>query len=257
MNDRLIRGAFSLAALDDENRRRMYLFIRHQGRPVSREEVAKELGLSRKLAAFHLDKLSEKGLLKFHYARPPGRSGPGAGRPAKVYEPSEARIEVSLPERRYDLAGTLLVDAVLSQSVGDGRQQAVRVSSEAGTRLGREIREARRLRPPGAERTLSVTREILEEYGYEPYEDFPQQMALRNCPFHALSAYAPELICPMNQAFIEGVVRGLGNETVMVDRDPTPGQCCVRLRSPKVSEASGGRKGADPGSPRHRSPSGR
>lgn len=236
MDQTLIEAASRIAALDDENRRRMYMFIRHEGRPVSREDVAKELGLSRKLAAFHLDKLSEKGLLKFHYARPPGRSGPGAGRPAKVYEPSEVEIEVSIPERRYDLAGSLLADAVRTKQPGtSGHEQAIRVASEAGTTLGRDIREAKRLRPPGAERTLAVAREILEEYGYEPFEGPPQQVALRNCPFHALSAYAPELICPMNHAFVEGVVRGLGNESVVVDLIPTPGQCCVRLRSARGS----------------------
>ncbi len=212
------------------------MFIRREGRPVSREEVAKELGLSRKLAAFHLDKLSEKGLLKFHYARPAGRSGPGAGRPAKVYEPSEVEIEVSIPERRYDLAGTLLADAVRIKQPGtSGYEHAIRVASEAGISLGRDTRDARRLRPPGAERTLAVVREILEEYGYEPFEGPPQELALRNCPFHALSAYAPDLICPMNHAFVEGVVRGLGNESVIVELVPAQGQCCVRLRSPKSS----------------------
>jgi predicted ArsR family transcriptional regulator len=234
MDKPLIEAATRVAALDDENRRRMYMFIRREGRPVSREEVAKELGLSRKLAAFHLDKLSEKGLLKFHYARPAGRSGPGAGRPAKFYEPSEVEIEVSIPERRYDLAGSLLADAVRIKQPGtSGYQQAIRVAREAGTSLGRDIRDARRLRPPGAERTLAVVREILEEYGYEPFEGPPQELTLRNCPFHALSAHAPDLICPMNHAFVEGVVRGLGNESVIVELVPARGQCCVRLRSRK------------------------
>jgi predicted ArsR family transcriptional regulator len=240
MNEPLMEAASRLAALDDQNRRRMYLFIRNQGRPVSREEVAKELGLSRKLAAFHLDKLSDKGLLKFHYARPPGRSGPGAGRPAKVYEPSDARIEVSVPQRRYDLAGSLLVDAVQTQPAG--REQAIRVARDAGTILGRRIRETKRLRPPGAERTLAVAKEVLQEYGYEPFEGPLQEMALRNCPFHSLSAYAPELICPMNHAFVEGVVRGLGNESVTVDLVRTPGQCCVRLHSRRDSEMRATRK---------------
>ncbi len=236
MDEPLIEAATRVAALDDENRRRMYMFIRREGRPVSREEVAKELGLSRKLAAFHLDKLSEKGLLKFHYARPAGRSGPGAGRPAKVYEPSKVEIEVSIPERRYDLAGSLLADAVRAKQPGtSGYEHAIRVASQAGISLGRDIRDARRLRPPGAERTLAVVREILEEYGYEPFEGPPQELALRNCPFHALSAHAPDLICPMNHAFVAGVVRGLGNESVIVELVPAPGQCCVRLRSPKSS----------------------
>ncbi len=233
MYERLTQAAPSLAALEDENRRRMYAFIRRQGRPVSREDIARELGLSRKLAAFHLDKLSEKGLLKFHYARPPGRSGPGAGRPAKVYEPADVKIEVSIPERRYDLAGALLVDTVRGQAASSGHEHAQRVARKAGFGLGRELREAKRLGRPGAERTLTLAKEVLERYGYEPHQGPLEQIALRNCPFHALSSYAPDLICPMNQAFIEGMVRGLGNETVTVDLKRLPGQCCVSLRAPQ------------------------
>src|ERR687884_339436 len=100
-----------LAALGDELRRRMYLHVRGQPAPVSRDDVAQAVGTSRKLAAFHLDKLADHGLLKFHYKRPPGRSGPGAGRPAKMYEPSAVEVQVSFPERRYDLLGGMLVGA--------------------------------------------------------------------------------------------------------------------------------------------------
>jgi DNA-binding transcriptional ArsR family regulator len=97
-----------LSVLSDELRRRMYLYVREQTGPVTREDVARAMGLSRKLAAFHLDKLAEEGLLEFQYKRPPGRSGPGAGRPAKQYRVSDMELEVSLPERRYDLVGDCL-----------------------------------------------------------------------------------------------------------------------------------------------------
>src|ERR687894_219788 len=101
--------ATALGALQDDVRRRMYLFIRAAGRSVSRDEAAREVGISRKLAAFHLDKLVDRGLLEADYARPAGRGGPGAGRPAKVYEPSSLELVASIPERRYDLAGGILV----------------------------------------------------------------------------------------------------------------------------------------------------
>src|SRR5919112_4495428 len=107
-----MRDVRAVAALDAPPRQRIYALVRSQGRPVSRDEVAGGVGISRKLAAFHLDKLLERGLLTAHYARPPGRSGPGAGRTSKMYEPSDLQVEVSIPERRYDLVGELLVDAV-------------------------------------------------------------------------------------------------------------------------------------------------
>src|ERR1041385_854041 len=94
-------GVERVATLGEPIRRRVFEAVRRAGRPVSREDVAAETGISRKLAAFHLDKLLERGLLTSHFARPPGRSGPGAGRSAKYYEPSDVQVEVSIPPRRY------------------------------------------------------------------------------------------------------------------------------------------------------------
>lgn len=217
-----------LSTLDDDLRRSMYLFARRQPGGVNRVEVAKGFGVSPKLAGFHLDKLADEGLLSFHYARPPGRSGPGAGRPAKIYKASDAKIEVSLPERRYDLVGNLLVDTITSG--GDAAAARARsVAHEAGLKLGKKVREERRLRPPGAERAMTVATEVLEEYGFEPART-ENEVSLRNCPFDALAQHAPTLVCNMNQAFVDGLMRGLGNETVQVHLQPTPGQCCVRLR---------------------------
>lgn len=217
-----------LSTLDDDLRRSMYLFVRRQLNGVNRVEVAKEFGVSPKLAAFHLDKLADEGLLSFHYARPPGRTGPGAGRPAKIYKASEAEIEVSLPERRYDLVGNLLADTIAAG--GDpAAERAKSVAHEAGLALGKKVREERHLRPPGAERAMAVAAEVLEEHGFEPVRT-DGEVSLRNCPFHALAQHAPNLVCQMNQGFLDGLMRGLGNETVEVHLQPTEGQCCVRLR---------------------------
>jgi predicted ArsR family transcriptional regulator len=219
-----------LAALSDDLRRRLYLHVRNQAHSVSREEAAGAVGISRKLAAFHLDKLVEQGLLVYDYQRPPGRSGPGAGRPAKVYRPSDVEIEVSIPERRYDLMGTLLADAIRTESPAmPPVAHAVATAREAGRSLGEAVRQQRRLRPPGAERALAVAADVLEAHGFEPYRE-RGELRLRNCPFHALSRHAPELVCAMNHAFIDGLVRGIGNESLEVALEPKPGQCCVTLR---------------------------
>jgi predicted ArsR family transcriptional regulator len=223
----------ALGALEDNVRRRMYLFIRDQARPVSRDEAAKEAGISRKLAAFHLDKLVDRGLLQAHYARPPGRRGPGAGRPSKLYEPAGAELSLSIPERRYDLVGQLLVDAIETRSHEESTSDATRrVARQAGADLGREVRRTRRLHPAGPERALSVARDVLRDHGFEPYESTGGELALRNCPFHVLAQRAPELVCGLNQAFVDGLLRGLGNETVEAALEPQPGQCCVKLRAP-------------------------
>ena len=223
-----------VAALDDDLRRAMYLFIRAAGRPLSRDEAADHVGISRKLAAFHLDKLVERGLLAAHYARVGGRSGRGAGRSSKLYEPSNIEVDISLPERRYDVVGEILVAALAEEGDRPAREVARQIAHEKGEAIGDAVRSQRRLRPPGAERAMAVAEEVLEERGYEPYRDEAGEVSLRNCPFHVLSRQAPELVCGLNREFVDGMLRGLGNENVEAVLQPTPGECCVKLR-PKES----------------------
>ena len=227
----LRKGAGAIAALDDDLRRRMYVFIRAQGRPVSRDEAAEEVGISRKLAAFHLDKLVERGLLTAHYARLPGRGGRGAGRSSKLYEPSDLEVDVSIPERRYDIVGEIMVAALTEDSTESPRESARRIAYERGHAIGEEVKAELRLRPPGSERALAVAEETLADYGYEPYRVGGDTISLRNCPFHDLSRRAPELVCGLNREFIDGFLRGLGNDSVEAALVPTPGECCVKLRA--------------------------
>jgi predicted ArsR family transcriptional regulator len=235
----LRKGAGAIAALEDDLRRKMYVFIRGQGRPVSRDEAAEEVGISRKLAAFHLDKLVERGLLTAHYARLPGRGGRGAGRSSKLYEPSELQVDVSIPERRYDIVGEIMLAALTEEGTKESpRAVATRVAFDKGRAIGEDVRTELRLRPPGSERTLAVAEEALAGYGFEPYRVGEGTISLRNCPFHELSRRSPELVCGLNQQFIDGFLRGLGNETVEASLEPTPGECCVKLRTPR--DASSG-----------------
>ena len=233
MLDRLNRDIAPIAALDDDLRRGMYVFIREHGRPASREEVASAVGISRKLAAFHLDKLVERGLLVASYARPPGRSGRGAGRSAKYYEPSDRELHISIPERRYEVIGSILVGAIAEQEPGEPAVSAARrVAHDTGERIGQQERARRRLPPPGAERTMSVLAEVLAECGYEPSIEGDGTMRLRSCPFHALAEQNREIVCGLNRELVAGVVEGIGNRSVDAVLAPEPGQCCVRLRPP-------------------------
>ena len=225
------QGAEAVGVLEDELRRQLYRIVRRAGQALSRDDVAGQAGISRRLAAFHLDKLTERGLLRAHYARPPGRSGPGAGRSAKYYEPSDLEVDVSIPQRRYDLAGRLLIRAITSASPHEpASAAAARVAREAGAEVGGRVRQEKRLRHPGAERALTTAAEVLDEHGFEPYRPGPDRVALRNCPFRELAQEAPEVMCRMNEAFVEGLLRGLGNGTIRAARESTPGDCCVTLR---------------------------
>src|SRR5260221_9275138 len=98
----------AIGLLQDPARRSLYAYVVAQGREVSRNEAAEAVGLQRTLAAFHLDRLATAGLLDVAYRRLSNRSGPGAGRPAKVYRRSSAEHAVVLPPRDYASAASIL-----------------------------------------------------------------------------------------------------------------------------------------------------
>ncbi|MDP9222557.1 MAG: transcriptional regulator [Actinomycetota bacterium] len=230
---RLHRDAEALAVLGDDLRRRLYLFVRGAGGPVTREEAAAAVRVSRKLSAFHLDKLADRGLLDVSYARPPGRGGPGAGRTSKYYAASEREFEITIPERHYDLLGLILLRAIDTQSPGETAQESARRAAyEAGHEIGRRERERMGLRRLGRERAAVAASKVLADRGYEPYRDQGGAVHLRNCPFHALAEESRPLVCRLNRELVGGLVSGLGNkslEVVQVALEPQPRQCCVRL----------------------------
>lgn len=206
----------------------MYVFVRRAGRPVTRDEAAAGVGISRKLAAFHLDKLVVAGLLRAHYEHRGDLRR--AGRRPKLYEPSGSTIQVSIPERRHELLADMLMEALLTETTTeDARKAAVRVAGERGRDLGDTERQETRPGRLGAERGLTVCEHMLERHGFEPVRDTSTQLRLRNCPFHPLAAKAPDLVCAMNHAFLTGYLDGLRITGLQAVLFPRPGECCVRL----------------------------
>jgi predicted ArsR family transcriptional regulator len=198
----------AIGALTDPARRAAYRVVVDAGpEPVGRDEVAAALGVGRTLAAFHLDKLVAAGLLEASYARRSGRSGPGAGRPAKLYRRATGvEHTVSVPPRAYDTIAGLLAEAVEATGADAAAYAAAR-------RRGR------------AEAAPGDVVAVLAERGYEP-EAVDGVVRLRNCPFHHLADDFPPLVCGMNLALVEGLTEGAGWAARI---DPTPGGCCVTL----------------------------
>jgi predicted ArsR family transcriptional regulator len=219
-----------IAALGDPLRRGLYRYVIAQPGPVNRDQVADGAGVARHVAKFHLDKLVDDGLLAVEYARPPGRRGPGAGRPAKLYSRSPRELAVSLPQRDYELAGRLLASAI---TTADHDSLTVaealgKVARDTGRALGRQAREDAGARPkPASLLTAAVT--VLGESGYEPRID-GTGLTLVNCPFHGLAQEYIDLVCGMNLDLMTGLVEGLADPTLEARLEPTPGLCCVRLR---------------------------
>ena len=226
----------AIAALNEPLRRNLYAYIIAHADAVGRDEAAEALGITRDLAAFHLDKLLEEGLLDVEYRRLTGRSGPGAGRPAKLYRPSARHVRVSLPERRYDLAARLMAEA-LEDPAGDPKAAVDRAARRFGETIGVQAR--RHLgRRPSATRLLERACDVLREYGFEPV-GVGEEIRLRNCPFDAIAKDHNALVCGMNLAMAEGLVAGLGAEGIDVRLDPLPGTCCVALEALTRKPGSG------------------
>ncbi|WP_137990985.1 helix-turn-helix transcriptional regulator [Streptomyces vilmorinianum] len=221
----------AIAVLQDPVRRRLYEYVAAQGREVGRNEAAEAAGVARTLAAHHLDRLTEAGLLESGSRRLTGRSGPGAGRPAKVYTRARAERSVSLPARDYRTAAELLAEAAEQAGLDAGLCAAAR-------RRGEALRGS--ATPCG---DLEEAVEMLAARGYEPHlEDVEgvdegatgaaaHVVRMRNCPFHAVAERFPPLVCGMNLALLEGLLGTDG--PVRARMDARPGECCVVVETSK------------------------
>lgn len=224
------RDVAGIGALSDPLRRRLYLFVCAQQEPISRELAADALGLAPHQAKFHLDRLERDGLLDSSYARMSGRTGPGAGRPSKLYRRADREVAVSLPDREYQLAGTLMADAIAeSAEAGTPVIEALhRLAHTYGRRLG-DIAVGDNP-PRTAKAALALAVETLTENGYEPHPD-DGRVVMANCPFHALAQAQTQLVCQMNHALIGGLTDALGPHRPVAELEPAPDRCCVVLET--------------------------
>ena len=205
-----------LCVLDDPARWAAYLAVRTAGRPLTRAEVADEVGISVRLAAFHLEKLVSEGFLEATYER--DETSVGVGHPAKRYRPTGLELEVSIPPRRYDLAAEILAEALEADSSSDSPLESLAdVAAEYGRQVGRRARARN-----GASRLLTALRVI----GYEPATS-GDEVVLRNCPFRHVAQARPEIICKMNLAFVAGLLAGTKSQSLDAVLSPSTGRCCV------------------------------
>jgi predicted ArsR family transcriptional regulator len=224
----LERNLEALGTLADPTRRALYLHVLRAPEDVGRDSAAAAVGITRSLAAFHLDRLVADGLLEAGYRRLSGRSGPGAGRPAKVYRP-KGTIDVQIPERDYRLAGELILEGLRRTKADVGRKQEA-VARDRGVSLGRDARGEVRGRKTRGSLTSAVMA-TLRKHGFDPQADRPGVIGLRNCPFDALANEYPETICRLNRAFLQGLLDGLGADHLRAVGVPRDGGCCVALQA--------------------------
>jgi predicted ArsR family transcriptional regulator len=213
----------AVAALVDPVRRALYDHVRRQVHPVSREEAADAVAISRNLSAFHLDKLVDAGLLRARYEAPADQPR-GRGRAPKVYEPTDGTLTMSVPPRQYELVGEILADAVAGDPE-DARAAAARHAADVGRQIGAAHRG-----PAGQpDDDVSAVYATLTDLGFEPRRGATGELSLGNCPFHGLAVRHPELVCGLNEALIAGLLDGLGTAGLCARLQPDPGSCCVRV----------------------------
>lgn len=218
----------SLALLRDPLRRSIYRFVSRATEPVSRDDVASAVQASRSLVAFHLDKLVAEGLLQTSFRRLSGRSGPGAGRPAKLYERSARQLDVTLPAREYELAAHLFLTALDGSGRRGPKDRLQNAARELGQTSGARDVAANGV-PRGRAASVDRLEPLLERLGYEPFRD-GTSLCLRNCPFHALAEQSTTTVCGMNLALLEGVLDGMCTKGLIAQLRPAPGRCCVEIR---------------------------
>lgn len=220
----LEKHAAGIGALADPVRRALYEHIVRLHEAVGREAAAEAVGVPVHTAKFHLERLVEEGLLETEFRRLSGRTGPGAGRPAKLYRRASTEIRVSLPERRYDLAGSLLADAISRAAQGEPLEAAIEASArEAGVEHGQAVASGSPVSDPAERMSAS-----LEKLGYEPHYE-GGSIRLENCPFDSLAQNHTALVCGMNRDYVQGVADGLGCAGARAELDPRAGSCCVRI----------------------------
>src|SRR5689334_10370242 len=205
----LVAQVNSIGALAEPTRLALYRYVAGADTSVSREQAATAVDVPIHSAKFHLDRMVAEGLLEVEFRRLTGRSGPGAGRPAKLYRRADRTFAVSLPERHYDLLSEVLADAAAASI--QRRVPVDEVAAEVARRRGRSLGEERAAGAAGAtgDHPLDALAATLEDVGYEPrVED--ARVVLENCPFDRVARDHTALVCGLNLDFVGGVVEGLG-----------------------------------------------
>lgn len=219
-----LEAVIGLGSLDEPVRRRLYNYVASRDEPTARDDAATAVGIGRTLAAYHLDKLADAGVLAVSYARTSGRTGPGAGRPAKRYERRHEELVASVPPRDYLLLAKLLAEAIGADGSGTVRATVAAVARKIG-------------RDSVADGDIEAA---LRGGGYEPAATGDGGTELRNCPFHQAAHQHAELVCGVNLHLIQGMLEAVGDHPQRAVLAPGDDRCCVRVCT--TPRADGGRE---------------
>jgi predicted ArsR family transcriptional regulator len=175
-----------LDAVADPGLRAALLFARSQAEPITADDAAAALEVHRNVARGRLDRLAAAGLLEVTRERRTGRSGPGAGRPAKVYRVAPELEAIEFPPRHFDELVAALVEEL--------PESALR---RAGAQFGRQLAMAAGLRPVrdlvrGLGRACAAVRSLGYQASLVSVEGDRAVISTPTCPLRPLVARRPE-----------------------------------------------------------------
>jgi predicted ArsR family transcriptional regulator len=217
------------ASLGDTTRRGIYIAVRESAEPVTVAQISDAFDLHPNVARHHLDRLVADGWLQVTHRRRTDRRGPGAGRPAKHYEPSAQEISLQFPARRYDLVAELLARVIERIAPENAPAIAEQVGREYGRELAAEIGLPE---DAGFETAVQAVARAMMGVGFET-EAAPDQRTLvtRFCPFGETAANHPEIVCKLDQGIVRGLLEATHQpaEAVVTPHDVADENCVTDI----------------------------
>jgi predicted ArsR family transcriptional regulator len=213
-----------LDSIGDRELRETLLFARAQPQPVTADEVAAAQRIHRNVARGRLERLAEAGLLIASFERRTGRTGPGAGRPAKTYRVAPELTAIEFPERRYEQLIGLVVDVLPNRARRDRLH-------EVGIAFGRELARKAQLR--SAKRFQTALARVCTALGGLGYQASVAEVigeraviTTATCPLRPLVRANPRLATLDRGMWAALVARGL--EGIGIDQVDCDTRNCQR-----------------------------
>jgi len=208
------------ATLGDATRRGIYMTVRESAEPVTAVQIAETFGIHPNVARHHLDRLANDGYLEMTRQRRSGKSGPGAGRPAKCYVVSEKAIDVQFPPKRHDLLADLLVRVISRLDAAE----AATIAEEVGREYGRAIGESLAVANADFDTALKMVAMAMTGLGFDTSaEPTERRLVTCHCPFGETAETHPEIVCRIDQGIIRGVMEGADPQAGPFVMTPSPG----------------------------------
>lgn len=213
------------AVLGDPTRRGIYITVRESPEPMTTAQIADLFEIHANVARHHLDRLVTDGYLRVTHRRRTTRVGPGAGRPAKHYEPTSKDVSVQFPAHRHDLLANMLLDVISQLDTKRAAELAEEVGREAGRKLAAEIGMPEE---SGFEVAARAVAGALMGIGFETEAlQGGHRLVTRFCPFGETATKHPEIVCRLDQGLVEGLLESTRPGTVaLVTPHRNLDECC-------------------------------